>query len=218
MPFCPRCGYQHGDADEFCPSCGVGLIPLRSPAAAVGPTGAPPPGPRGTGLGGTFSYPGPGSSVQAAGFICPNCHHPWLGSQTCGFCGQVWGMPVGIRLSSPGRRLGEFVLDTVLMFVTLFIGWLIWAAIVFARGQTPAKQLLGMRVVRLERRAPARWGWMFLREVLAKGAVGFLVRVFFIGVILDFWLLWDRDNQELWDKIAGTVVVDDPQGQLRPTW
>ncbi|MHB1445818.1 MAG: zinc-ribbon domain-containing protein, partial [Acidimicrobiales bacterium] len=21
MAFCPRCGYQHGDADEFCPSC-----------------------------------------------------------------------------------------------------------------------------------------------------------------------------------------------------
>jgi len=23
-------------------------------------------------------------------------------------------------------------------------------------------------------------------------------------------LLWDQDRQELWDKIAGTIVVDDP--------
>jgi uncharacterized RDD family membrane protein YckC len=33
--------------------------------------------------------------------------------------------------------------------------------------------------------------------------------VLLIGIILDLWLLWDKDNQELWDKLAGTVVVND---------
>jgi len=32
--------------------------------------------------------------------------------------------------------------------------------------------------------------------------------------IVYFWLVWDRDNQELWDKLAGTVVVNDPTRQL----
>ena len=26
-----------------------------------------------------------------------------------------------------------------------------------------------------------------------------------------FWILWDYDNQELWDKMAETLVVDWPQ-------
>jgi hypothetical protein len=27
-------------------------------------------------------------------------------------------------------------------------------------------------------------------------------------------LLWDKDRQQLWDKIAGTIVVDDPDDVL----
>jgi hypothetical protein len=34
-------------------------------------------------------------------------------------------------------------------------------------------------------------------------------------LILELWLIWDRDNQELWDKVVGTVVVDDPRGEAR---
>jgi uncharacterized RDD family membrane protein YckC len=127
-------------------------------------------------------------------------------------------MPVGIRVSSAGRRLGEYALESVLAFVTLGVGWLIWAAVVFANGQTPAKQLLKMRVVRLETRSRARWGWMFLREILAKGAVGVVAGVTVVGIVLYFWLLWDKDNQELWDKIVGTVVVDDPANVLLRPW
>lgn len=36
--------------------------------------------------------------------------------------------------------------------VTLAIGWLIWALIVYSHGQSPAKQLLKMRVVRPQNR------------------------------------------------------------------
>ena len=35
------------------------------------------------------------------------------------------------------------------MIVTVFIGWLTWTLIVWARGQTPGKQILGMRVVKI---------------------------------------------------------------------
>lgn len=36
-----------------------------------------------------------------------------------------------------------------------------------------------------------------------------------IGAIVgDCGRLWDRDKQELWDKIAGTVVVNEPDEVL----
>jgi uncharacterized RDD family membrane protein YckC len=99
-----------------------------------------------------------------------------------------------------------------LVFVTLFIGWLIWSLIVWAKGQTPAKQLLSMRTVILRKGAKASWGTMFLREIIAKTLIGFL-GFFTLGIIY-FWLVWDKNKQELWDKVVGTIVVNDPQGEL----
>lgn len=46
---------------------------------------------------------------------------------TCQFCGQVSGRLNGVQLSSPGRRLGAYLLDVVLMVVTAVIGWLVWS-------------------------------------------------------------------------------------------
>lgn len=122
-------------------------------------------------------------------------------------------MPVGIQLSTAGRRLGGYLLDVLLMLVTLIIGWLIWSLIVWGRGQTPGKQILGMRCVKLRDAEKANWVTMFLREFVYKYLVFGIVRAvtFGLGVIFDCWLLWDKMNQELWDKMAGTIVVDDPK-------
>src|SRR5690348_8812519 len=116
--------------------------------------------------------------------------------RACQFCAQVEGLPGGIQLSSVGRRFGAYLLESVLMIVTLGIGWLIWALIVFGKGQTPAKQLLGMRLVILETGRPAGWGRTFLRESFVKGIIGAAVGWM---VFPYFWLLWDKDRQELWD-------------------
>jgi hypothetical protein len=43
--------------------------------------------------------------------VCPNCGQAWTGSPACTFCGQVWGLPKGIMLSSAGRRFGEYLLE-----------------------------------------------------------------------------------------------------------
>jgi uncharacterized RDD family membrane protein YckC len=167
-----------------------------------------------------------GGALATAGFaapqpaaVCPNCGQAWAGSQSCAFCGQVWGLPKGIVLSSAGRRFGGYLLEGLLAVVTLFIGWFIWSLVVWAQGQTPAKQLLGMRVVRLDQRTCAGWGRMFLREFLGKFIVSLIGSfVFGLGALIaDCWLLWDKDKQELWDKLAGTVVVNDPEKQLAPS-
>lgn len=117
-------------------------------------------------------------------------------------------------LSSVGKRLGGLLLDTGLAIITLGIGWLIWLLIVMGRGQTPAKQLLHMRTVNLDDGKATSWGKMFVREFPAKIVIGFLAA--FTIYVIYLWPLWDDKNQELWDKMVGTVVVDDPQDLLDP--
>ena len=43
---------------------------------------------------------------------------------------QQVGLPQGVGVAGVGSRLGAFLLDSLLLSVTLGIGWLIWAAIV----------------------------------------------------------------------------------------
>jgi hypothetical protein len=136
----------------------------------------------------------------------------WGNGIACQFCNQVEGLPTGVRLSSPARRLGGYLLEAVLVAVTLGIGWFVWSLVVWGRGQTPAKQVLRMRTVTLEAGTSASWGRMFLREFIAKpliAAVSWLT----LG-IANFWLVWDKQNQELWDKVVGTIVVTDQDRAL----
>ncbi|MGH9096964.1 MAG: RDD family protein, partial [Acidimicrobiales bacterium] len=81
--------------------------------------------------------------------------------------------------------------------------------IIWSRGQTPAMQILRIKVVKLDTHMPATWGTMFLREFVGKYLVmGAISAIFFPAwVVLVFMLLWDKNKQEVWDKIAGTIVV-----------
>jgi hypothetical protein len=139
---------------------------------------------------------------------CLTCGRSWGGGPVCQFCKQVGGMAAGVRLSSAGKRLGGHLLDVALLLVTLFVGWLVWSLIVYARAQTPAKQLLGMRVITVGSGVRAGWGRMFVREWVAKTILGFVSAL--LLYVPYFWLLWDARNQELWDKMMDTIVVDDP--------
>lgn len=119
-------------------------------------------------------------------------------------------------LASKGRRFGAYLLEIPLAFVTLGIGYLVWMLIVWARGQTPAKQLLKMRVVRLEERKAAHWGWMALRNFVLGVLIGFPLELIFPGLSI-LWLLANAiallvssRNQALWDMMLKTVVVHDP--------
>lgn len=119
-------------------------------------------------------------------------------------------------LASKGRRFGAYLLEIPLVLVTLGIGYLIWMLVVWARGQTPAKQLLGMRVVRLEERRAAHWGWMALRNFVLAMLIGIPLELIFPGLSI-LWLLANAiallvssRNQALWDIMVKTVVVYDP--------
>ena len=148
--------------------------------------------------------------------MCVRCGRPRGTKRSCQFCGQIAGATSGVRIAPIGRRFGAYLLEIVLAIVTLGIGWLVWAIIVMAHGQTPAKQVLGIRVSLPDGR-PAGWGRTFCREFLAKSLIGLLGVVSFgiIALVGLLWALWDSDNQTLYDKIAGTVIVDDREARVR---
>jgi hypothetical protein len=107
----------------------------------------------------------PGAAITAAPLAkaaastgtCANCGRTWGPNMACQLCGQVDGMPVGVCLARPGRRLGGLLMESLLVVAKAIIGILSWVT---------------------------------------------------LGIV-NFWLVWDKNNQELGDKVVGTVVVFD---------
>lgn len=121
-------------------------------------------------------------------------------------------------LASLGQRFGGSLLDGVLMVCTLFVGWLIWSCFTFSRGQTPAKSILGLRVVKADTGVAATWGTMFVRDVVIRAAIGIL-GVFLFGIpgIVAAGLIFAGDlRQTGWDRMVGTLVVADQAGATVP--
>ena len=128
--------------------------------------------------------------------------------------GAFPGIPAGVTIASPWLRLGAYLLEGVLSVVTLGIGWLIWAAMIAGNGQTPAKKLLNLRVVKTSTQRPATIGTMFwLRGILA-GLIAPWAILLTVGILL-FMPFWDKRRQNVWDKVSGTVVVSDPHDAWR---
>lgn len=121
-------------------------------------------------------------------------------------------LPQGLPLASPGRRIGAWFLAIPLAIITLGIGYVIWGLIVWANGQTPALQVLGMRCWRPEDGRVPGWWWMALREVVGRIVEGLLS---VITLAISFILMLTRaDRRCLHDLVAGTVVLYDPNKVL----
>jgi uncharacterized RDD family membrane protein YckC len=127
---------------------------------------------------------------------------------------QISGLtlPQGTELATVGRRIGAYFLGILLAIVTLGIGYIIWGLIVWADGQSPALQVLGMRVYRYQEYRVASWGGMALREVVGRVCESILFSI--PGIIGFFLMLSSRERRCLHDMIATTVVLYDPNKVL----
>jgi uncharacterized RDD family membrane protein YckC len=114
-----------------------------------------------------------------------------------------------VTVANPWARLGSYLLESLLIFVTLGIGWLIWAATIAGTGQTPAKRLLNHRVIGADTLRPVGLGKMFWVRGILAGLVAGVAIPFTVGVLL-FMPFWDKRRQNLWDKVSSTYVVNDP--------
>jgi len=121
-------------------------------------------------------------------------------------------MPQGTQLASVGRRIGAYFLSWLLVIVTLGIGYLIWGLVIWGNGQTPALQVLGMRVWQPDmQKVPGFWR-MALREIVGRFVEGLLSLITEVTSFVLF--VASKDGKSLHDHIAGTVVLYDPDKVL----
>lgn len=150
-----------------------------------------------------------------------------------------------LPLSSRRRRFSGYLLDITIVSLTFWVGWFLFALIVYRRFGSPGSLLLHMRVV--DQRTggkPRLWQairrgvckWIVVSAALLPAALGVLAGLAAAGVdrlpggterihdaveqylaplltlviIVVLATLFSRDQQRqtVWDKFAGTVVVD----------
>lgn len=121
-------------------------------------------------------------------------------------------LPNGTVLAPVGRRIGAYFLGALLSLVTLGIGYIIWGAITWSKGQSPVQQLLGLQVWKPQERANATWGTMFLRGL----AYAFLGWIPFANLVSFFLFASGKEHRGLHDSIASTIVLHDPNKVLQP--
>lgn len=109
--------------------------------------------------------------------------------------------------ATPQHRLGAVVLDSVFCVLTFYIGYIVWALIVWGQGQTPGKQILKIRVYSADTGRQATWGHMAVRQFLIP--VAFSI-VFWIPVIIFGGLagvIQDPFNQDSVDTTVGIGII-----------
>ena len=108
------------------------------------------------------------------------------------FAGQASGSPdTGIMLAIFGGLLS----------LVLTLGYVAYTFVLWTKGQTPGKRMLGIQVVKTETLLPVGFWRMALREFIGKWISG---AICYLGFI---WALIDGNKQGWHDKIAGTLVV-----------
>ena len=129
------------------------------------------------------------------------------------------GMPLGLVAASGGSFLvlQEFsTVDPTILIATAVLmglaGYFWWWVASLKKGQTPGKQLVGIKVARVKGQKVGL-GFMFLREFILKALLLGALAYFSFGLTFavdNLWPLWDRSGlkQTLHDKLLGTVVVE----------
>ncbi len=168
--------------------------PPEAPAAPIAPQQYPPV---------PSGYPSPAGYGAPAGFLVQDPYaQPPVGYGTPA-SGHLPNSPVPTAaLASLGARFGAFLLEFVLLVVTLGIGWFIWAMIMWTKGTTPAKNLLGLRVVDISTGRPCTWGHMFVRN-LCQAVFNFVP----FGGLVDIVSIFSENHLRFSDRWARTAVV-----------
>jgi uncharacterized RDD family membrane protein YckC len=112
-------------------------------------------------------------------------------------------------MATPGARFGSYLMEYLLLIVTLGIGWLVWSLVVWKNGTTPGHQVLKQVIVDEKTKQPLSWGRMALREVLFKGLVGAFLAIISFGVffVVDSLFVTRDDRRTIHDRMSGSLVI-----------
>jgi uncharacterized RDD family membrane protein YckC len=208
---CPRCTAQVDPAVEVCTRCGAALASTASVAAGSTPSAA-----GSVPADGRATPPTRGTAPEVVRFRVAGFFERALATLIDGlivlplFLLLAWvGSAVtGIRIP-PARELnldlvvgllveknGPVIFWSVMLLIVIFLYCFIFVG---ARGQTPGKRLVGVRVVTWYGEPPT-----LLRALVRT--VGYLASgaLLWLGFI---WIGFDREKRGLHDWIAGTYVV-----------
>ena len=170
------------------------------------PGSMPPPGPPP----GSMPPPGP-----PAGYGAPPPGYPAAPPPPPGgpYGAGVPALPAGVELASRGRRTGAFFLALPLEIITLVIGYLIWGAVLWGRGTSPALKVLKCKVIDANTGQPVTWGKMFLRNFVGS----FLLNAVCSIIALASWIMFLSDDRRrtIADRVGTTLVVFDPNDVLK---
>jgi len=164
---------------------------------------------------------------------CSNCGADTTNALCCTVCDTYLARPEAGMRANVAIRLVALLLDLcflALLFVLailyfpepgkdadrylIWVGWAwlaysIFSLVLFARGYTPGKYLMGLRIVDKRNGQIPGFGRVFIRELLGKYISGFFLCLGY------FWAIFDRDSQAWHDKIAGTIVLREPEVTIR---
>jgi hypothetical protein len=122
--------------------------------------------------------------------------------------------PQALPLATVGMRIWGVILESILVVVTLGIGWFIWYVIVVGKGLTPARQILKLIVIDGQTRIPVEPGRAFVRGFFIYGLLFGLVANSIISGVFGFpFFFWvaglfmlRQSRQALWDQMTNTVI------------
>jgi uncharacterized RDD family membrane protein YckC len=149
---------------------------------------------------------------------------------------EAAGRDVRSDYSSWGRRVGAYLLDTLVLAVPLLvvIGVAVaaagpededdgaWVAVGIAYLLTlvlpfvyftvmhgrPSGQTLGKKWLGIAVKEDSAGGSIGYGRAFGRYAITFVFSLFILPLLLDYlWPLWDKKNQALHDKVVGSVVL-----------
>lgn len=139
-------------------------------------------------------------AVLAANGININPYYPGYGYGFGNGFGYGYGYGFGYGLGS--RRLGGASAAILAVVFIILIAYIVAEFVLYSKGKTIGKAILGMQVVSSTDGKPFRFWKMLFRECFVKGASS---SVFCLGYV---WILIDEKNRGWHDKILDSYVVD----------
>ena len=115
--------------------------------------------------------------------------------------------PGALPLATIGMRIWSRILESILIVVTLGIGWFIWYLVVVGRGLTPARQMLKLIVVDSQTRVPVDPLKAFVRGFFVYFVLfGIILSVIPFSVLIAGAFIFRESRQTLWDQLTNTVI------------
>ncbi len=117
-------------------------------------------------------------------------------------------MASAMRSGNPLQFWGVFATGAGIVSCLLFIGWaVITFRLVAANGQTIAKKLIGIKVVRSDG-SRATVGRIFWLRNVVNTLITLIPLVGYLYALVDALFIFTERKQTLHDRIADTIVVD----------